>query len=113
MTPIWAWFGNDEPNYAYMPDGKQRAYTSILSVMQMMGKKGLLKRSREGLTDRWRPAKPKRSVLGQYLGELVQKICGGRPSTAVLHLLENTKVNESELAEIEQVIRAYKERKTR
>jgi xylan 1,4-beta-xylosidase len=22
MTPIWAWFGNDEPNYAYMPDGK-------------------------------------------------------------------------------------------
>jgi xylan 1,4-beta-xylosidase len=23
MTPIWAWFGNDEPNYAYMPDGKQ------------------------------------------------------------------------------------------
>src|SRR5690349_20817523 len=23
MTPIWAWFGNDEPNYAYMPDGKK------------------------------------------------------------------------------------------
>jgi xylan 1,4-beta-xylosidase len=22
MTPIWAWFGNNEPNYAYMPDGK-------------------------------------------------------------------------------------------
>jgi xylan 1,4-beta-xylosidase len=24
MTPIWAWFGNDEPNYAYMPDGHYR-----------------------------------------------------------------------------------------
>ncbi|HEX7780439.1 MAG TPA: hypothetical protein VF424_14425, partial [Vicinamibacterales bacterium] len=23
MTPIWAWFGNDEPNYAYMPDGRK------------------------------------------------------------------------------------------
>jgi xylan 1,4-beta-xylosidase len=23
MTPIWAWFGNDEPNYAYMTDGKK------------------------------------------------------------------------------------------
>ncbi|HYT75222.1 MAG TPA: hypothetical protein VEL79_10775, partial [Vicinamibacterales bacterium] len=23
MTPVWAWFGNDEPNYAYMPDGQQ------------------------------------------------------------------------------------------
>lgn len=23
MTPIWAWFGCDEPNYAYMKDGKK------------------------------------------------------------------------------------------
>jgi len=23
MTPMWAWFGNDEPNYAYMKDGKK------------------------------------------------------------------------------------------
>jgi len=23
MTPIWAWFGNDEPNYAYMRDGQK------------------------------------------------------------------------------------------
>ena len=22
MTPIWAWFGNDEPNYVYMRDGR-------------------------------------------------------------------------------------------
>src|SRR4029077_19277163 len=21
--PVWAWFGNDEPNYAYMPDGQK------------------------------------------------------------------------------------------
>ena len=23
MTPIWAWFGYDEPNYTYMPNGKK------------------------------------------------------------------------------------------
>ncbi len=23
MNPMWAWFGNDEPNYAYMPDGRK------------------------------------------------------------------------------------------
>ena len=23
MTPVWAWFGYDEPNYTYMPDGKK------------------------------------------------------------------------------------------
>src|SRR5688572_3876076 len=23
MTPMWAWFGYDEPNYTYMPNGKK------------------------------------------------------------------------------------------
>src|SRR5262245_11904843 len=23
MTTMWAWFGHDEPNYTYMPDGKK------------------------------------------------------------------------------------------
>src|SRR6185312_425053 len=23
MTPVWAWFGHDEPNYTYMPDGRK------------------------------------------------------------------------------------------
>ena len=28
MTPIWAWFGYDEPNYTYMKDG-----TKLLSEL--------------------------------------------------------------------------------
>jgi xylan 1,4-beta-xylosidase len=23
MTPMWAFFGHDEPNYTYMPDGQK------------------------------------------------------------------------------------------
>ena len=23
MTPVWAWFGYDEPNYTYMKDGRK------------------------------------------------------------------------------------------
>ena len=23
FKPVWAWFGNDEPNYAYMSDGQK------------------------------------------------------------------------------------------
>ncbi len=30
-----------------LPDGKRRAYTSVLSVVQVMEKKGLVKRQRE------------------------------------------------------------------
>src|SRR4051794_8787699 len=72
-----------------MPDGKERAYTSILSMLQLMDKKGLVTRRREGLTDRWSPAQQKQRVLGAFFGDLVQKIFGGKPSAAVQHLLES------------------------
>ena len=31
MTPIWAWFGYDEPNYTYSPDG-QRLLSEIAAL---------------------------------------------------------------------------------
>src|SRR3954452_10273938 len=82
-----------------MPDGKERAYTSILSMLQLMDRKGLVKRRREGLTARWRPAQKKKSILSRFFGDLVQKVFGGRPSAALQHLLESTKIDEAELAE--------------
>ncbi len=93
-----------------MPDQKERAYTSILSILQIMDRKGLVKRKREGLTDRWRPANPKQSVLGQYLGEMVQKVFGGKPSAVFMQLLESGDVSEAELSEIERMIRVHKRR---
>ncbi len=93
-----------------MPDHKERAYTSILSNLQIMDKKGLVTRRREGLTDRWRPAQEKRSILRRYFSDLVKKVFGGRPSAAVQHLLESTEVNETELLEIERVISEHRKK---
>ncbi len=91
-----------------MPDGKQRAYTSILSVLQAMDRKGLVKRHREGLTDHWRAARRKESIVRPFLGDLVRKVFGGRPSEAVLHLLESDMVDDAEIREIERLIAEHK-----
>ncbi len=34
MKPIWAWFGNDEPNYAYMKDG-QKLLTELSALSKV------------------------------------------------------------------------------
>ena len=34
LTPVWAWFGNDEPNYAYMRDG-QRLLTELAAASRV------------------------------------------------------------------------------
>ena len=91
---------------AAMPDGKKRAYTTVLSAMQVMERKGLLNRTREGLTDHWRPAVTKSRVLGPFLRRLVANVFGGQPTQVMQHLLQETDVDEADLAAIRQLLDA-------
>lgn len=88
-----------------VPDGKARAYTTILSTMQVMEKKGLLERAgARGLTHIYKPAVTRRQVLGPLLRQLVRNIFGGSASAAVQQLLRETDVSDQDLAEIDRLL---------
>jgi len=87
-----------------MPDGKNRAYTTVLSVLQVMEKKGLVTHSAEGRTHRYAAKVTKRQVLGPMLRQLVSNVFGGSATTAVQHLLAENKVSAEELREIQDLI---------
>lgn len=87
-----------------MPDGKERAYTTVLSAMQVMEKKGLLTRTREGLTDHWRPAVSPSRVFGPFLRNLVANVFGGQPTQVVQHLLQETDVDEADVDAIRRLL---------
>ena len=89
------------------PDGKERAYTTVLSMMQGMERKGLVERQREGLTDRWRPAVRREKIMGSFLRDVVGHLFGGRPSAALQQLLASQPVDEEELAKIKGLIADY------
>jgi predicted transcriptional regulator len=91
-------------------DGKARAYTTVLTTLQIMERKGFVSRTREGNADRWRARLREKNAVGGVWRKMLARVFGGRPSVAVQHLLEAEKVDAAELAEIERVIRAYKER---
>ena len=89
-----------------LPDEKERAYTSVLSVMQVMQKKGLLKLApeRRGLAHIYTPAVTRRQALGPMLRGLVRKVFHGNAASAVQHLLTEHRVSEEELAEIRRLL---------
>lgn len=88
-----------------LPDGKKRAYTSVLSVMQVMEKKGLLSRARgEGLADQWSPAVQRDEVVQPVLQRLMDHLFAGRPSAVMQQLLEGGEVTREELANIRRMI---------
>jgi predicted transcriptional regulator len=89
-----------------LTDGKQRAYTSVLSVMQVMQKKGLLSAEKpsEGLAYRYKPRFSKKQVLGPLVQGIVKKVFGGSPRTAVQQILEIEHVSREEIRELRQLL---------
>lgn len=87
-----------------MPDGKARAYTTILSVMQVMEKKGLLAHKSEGNAHVYHAQVSRQKVAGPLLRGLVDQVFGGSASAALLHLLAEERVSRRELDEIKEVI---------
>ncbi len=94
-----------------MPDGKRRAYTSILSVMQVMEKKELLKHTNRGVAHVYSPAVSKKKIIQPFMHKVVNEVFGGRPSAMMQALLTETPVSDDELAQIHKLLKQAKTRK--
>lgn len=91
-----------------MPDGKKRAYTSILSVLQVMEKKGFVNHESRSNTHYYKAIIPEAQVVRPLLRRLVQNLFGGDPAAAIQTLLQATDAGEEDLKELNRVIKAYK-----
>jgi predicted transcriptional regulator len=87
-------------------DGKERAYTSVLSVMQVMQKKGLLglEKERDGLAHIFKPLVSREQVVGPLLRGLVSRVFGGRTHVAVQHLLSEDHVAGDEIEKLRKIL---------
>jgi BlaI family transcriptional regulator, penicillinase repressor len=92
-----------------MPDGKTRAYTTILSVMQVMEKKGLVSHETEGNTHVYEAKVSRQKVTGPLLRGLVRQVFGGSAATALQHLLAEEKISREELKEIKEIIAKHEQ----
>ncbi|MBI9016478.1 MAG: BlaI/MecI/CopY family transcriptional regulator [Phycisphaerae bacterium] len=86
-----------------MPDGKERAYTTILSVMQVMEKKGFLSRSKRGTAHVYKPTDTQEQIVTPYLKGVVANIFGGKPAVLVEALLK-LDISKEEIKEISELL---------
>jgi BlaI family transcriptional regulator, penicillinase repressor len=96
-----------------LPDGKERAYTTVLSTMQVMEKKGLLRHETQGNRHIYAPAVKKGEVLGTFLRSLVSNVFGGSAANAMQHLLRTHPVSADEIGEMRALLDQYAPKKAR
>lgn len=88
------------------------AHSSVITMLNIMHRKGFLRRRKQGKSFLFSPKVEKNSVTGGMMGDLLSRAFGGSPSAMVLNLLETADLNASELAEIRKLItRKAKEQK--
>ena len=87
-----------------LPDGKPRAYTTVLSVLQGMERKGLVGHSRRGMAYVYHPAVQRQKVLGPMLRELTANLFGGRPARVMQMLLADAQISEADRREIRRLL---------
>jgi len=93
-------------------DRRQRAYTSVMSLMNVMTDKGWLTRSAQGRAFLYQAAVDRQQTLGQAVGDLLGRVFDGAASSLVAHLLEQHSVSDQELAAIRRTIRDYQKRQS-
>jgi BlaI family transcriptional regulator, penicillinase repressor len=88
---------------------RPRAYTSVMSLLNVMTDKGLLVREPEGRAFVYRPKVERKRTLRHMVGDLVGRAFEGSAQELVAHLLDQTKPSAAELDEIRRTIAAYQE----
>ena len=91
-----------------MPDGKKRAYTSVLSVMQVMEKKGLLKHTNRGVAHVYSPAVNRNKIIRPFVRKVVNEVFGGRATAVMQALLAEGQVSDEELNEMRKLLEEAK-----
>ena len=87
-----------------------RAYTSVMSLLNVMTDKGLLTRSPFGRAFLYRPVSPREQTLRSMLGETLDRLYNGSASLLVAHLLDQSHPSGDELNQIRSLLDDYQDR---
>ncbi|HVF58395.1 MAG TPA: BlaI/MecI/CopY family transcriptional regulator [Thermoanaerobaculia bacterium] len=84
------------------------AYTTVMTMMNILEQKGFLEREREGRAFVYRPTRSQRRVVRQMVREFVERVFGGSARPLLVHLVEDRKLTPEDLREIARLLERKK-----
>jgi BlaI family transcriptional regulator, penicillinase repressor len=87
---------------------RPRAYTSVMSLLNVMTDKGLLRRKPVGRAFLYSARHQRQETLGGMVTDLLDRAFAGSPNALVSHLLAEAQPTQTELDEIRKAIETYR-----
>src|SRR6267143_6737488 len=80
------------------------AYTTVQTMLNILHRKGKAKRTLKDRAYFYKPAVSRKQVLGQHLGDIVERLFGGSAESLVMSLLETKHLTPEKLAKLNQLL---------
>ena len=90
--------------YETLRERRSIAYTTVMTMMNILETKGFLLKEPHGRAFRYRPAEPERRVLTAMVREFVDRVFDGASRPLLVHLAEDTRLSKAERAELKRLI---------
>lgn len=84
--------------------GRVLAHSSVITMLNIMVRKGYLRRKRDGKAFLFAPKIAKQSVSGRMLRDVVTRLFDGSASAMVLSLLETSDLDDEEMKELRRLV---------
>jgi BlaI family penicillinase repressor len=76
------------------------AYTTVMTMMKILEQKKYLKKNQDDRAYVYRPAQPRRQVIGDMVRDFVNRVFNGSAEPLLVHLVEEHNLSKQDLAEI-------------
>jgi predicted transcriptional regulator len=84
--------------------GRALAHSSVITMLNIMHRKGYLRRRRQGNAFEFAPKVEKEQVTGGMMRDLLARVFEGSTSAMMLNLIESADLDAAELAELRSLI---------
>jgi BlaI family transcriptional regulator, penicillinase repressor len=91
--------------YEALLERRKVAYTTVMTMLKILEQKGYLKKTQLDRAYIYRPARPKRQVIGDMVRDFVNRVFNGSAEPLLVHLVEDNALSREDLEEIARLRR--------
>jgi predicted transcriptional regulator len=91
--------------YEELRKKRQIAYTTVMTMMNILEQKGYLKKSRQDRAYLYQATRPKKQVVHEMVRDFVGRVFDGAAQPLLVHLVQDRKLDEKDLQELRRMVR--------
>ena len=90
--------------YEALRVNRRVAYTTVMTMMNILESKGYLKKEKDERAFRYRPARAEQATISSMVSEFVDRVFDGASGALLLHLSKDSRLTERQRKAVQRIV---------